>query len=357
MREDNIKKLIDFSLEVTNGCRYNCTGCTIDKDGNSWPSSEEFNKIFYLVDDLAKNDFRPMNLQIGPTDIMTSVNRDMILSSPEIKQLSKKFLKTAINCAFLDPLLENYVTLGKKLNWLLEGGLVKFVIPFEAYHIDNQSYINRIKKRIKVTLDNMPDVTHTKTYIIINYETSSIYDRENNKNITEELILKTYQSPLLEGLSAGIALPHTRTDLRLFKNSQAFYEAAMKLKQYITNARLKYGDAVDVAELLPHEGKDWDIFYKAGKLYMTPFLLEGLASFDQEFEVTKEWTFNGLYETYMDGFLNQIDWASKNPDCQGCQLVPHCAERGIHSLMKISNVSKCISPAKSLENKIFWELR
>lgn len=355
MREDNIKKLIDFSLEVTNGCRYNCTGCTVDKEGNSWPSTDEFSKISHLVDDLAKNEFRPMNLQIGPTDIMTSVNRDTILSSLEIKHLSKKFLKTAINCAFLDPLLENYVSLGKKLNWLLEGGLVKFVIPFEAYHIDNKEYINRIKKRIRITLDNMPDVVHTKTYLILNYEATSIYDRENNKNLTEELILKTHQSELLEGFDVGFNLAQTRSDLRKPENSKAFYDSVMQLKTYLTSARLKYGDAVDVYELMPHEGKDWDIFYKSGKLYMTPFLLEGLASFDEEFEVKRDWNFNGLYETYLNGFLNQIDWASSNPTCQGCQLVSHCAERGVHSLMKISNITDCISPAKNLENKIYWD--
>jgi hypothetical protein len=354
MKEDNIKKLIDFTLEVTNGCRYNCTGCTIDKEGNSWPTDDEFDRLSKLIDDLAANEFRPMNLQIGPTDIMTSINREAVLTSPRIKALSKKFLKTAINCAFLDPFNENYIKMGNQLDWLLEGGLVKFVVPFEAYHIDNEEYIDRIRKRIDLTLKHMPTVTHTKTYLLINYETSSIYDKENNSNLTEELIFKTYQSKLLDGLTADIILPHTRTDLRVEKNSNEFYNAVMKLKTYMTRAREKYGKAIDVAELLPHEGKDWDIFYKAGKLYMTPFLLEGLASFDEEFEVKQDWTFNGLYNTYMQGFLDQIEWASSNPACQGCQLVPHCAERGIHSLMKISNITECISPAKSLENKIFW---
>lgn len=354
MREDNIKKLIDFTLEVTNGCRYSCTGCSIDKEGNSWPSDDEFDKIFNLVDSLAKNEFRPMNLQIGPTDIMTSVNKDSVLTSLKIKTLAKKFLKTAINCAFLDPFNENYVKMGQQLNWLLEGGLVKFVVPFEAYHIDNKEYIDRIRKRIELTLQHMPNVTHTKTYLLINYETSSIYDKENNANLTEELILKTYQSKLLDGLTADIILPHTRTDLRQEKNSKEFYSAVMKLKDYITSARNKYGNAVDVAELLPHEGKDWDIFYKAGNLYMTPFLLEGLASFDEEYRVKTDWSFEGLYDTYTEGFLNQIEWASNNSDCQGCQLVPMCAERGIHTLMKISNITECISPAKSLEHNIIW---
>ena len=30
MNEDNVKKLIDFTLEVTNGCQFDCTGCTVD---------------------------------------------------------------------------------------------------------------------------------------------------------------------------------------------------------------------------------------------------------------------------------------------------------------------------------------
>jgi hypothetical protein len=354
MREDDINKLIDFTLEVTNGCRYSCTGCSIDKDGNSWPTDAEFDKIFKLVDDLAVNEFRPMNLQIGPTDIMTSVNRDLVLQSPEIKQLSKKFLKTAINCAFLDPFPENYVKLGQQLNWLLEGGLVKFVVPFEAYHIDNKEYVDRIRRRIDLTLQHMPSVKHTKTYLLINYETSSIYDKENNTNITEELIFKTYQSPVLDGLTADIILPHTRTDLRLEHNSREFYTAVMKLKEYVTKARNKYGQAVDVAELLPHEGKDWDIFYKAGKLYMTPFLLEGLASFDREYEVPEPWTFEALYDHHIYGYLQQLDWATDNHNCRDCQLVSECAERGIHTLMKISGIADCISPVKNLQDRIVW---
>ena len=111
----NINKMIDFTLEVTNGCQFNCTGCNVDKEGNSWPSEEDFDKIDILIDDLNLNEFPAMNLAIGPTDIMTSANRDAILSSNRIKQLSSKFVKTAINCAFLDPFDENYIRLGKQI--------------------------------------------------------------------------------------------------------------------------------------------------------------------------------------------------------------------------------------------------
>jgi len=351
----NINKLIDFTLEVTNGCQFNCTGCNVDKEGNSWPSADDFLKMEALADDLNSNGFPAMNLAIGPTDIMTSVNRDVILTSPEIKSLAKKFMKTAINCAFLDPFDDNYINMGKKLNWLLEGKMVKFVIPFEAFHIDNEAYINRIRRRRDLVLQHMPDVTHTKTYLIINYETSSIYDKENNKNITEELVLKVYESPLLKDFATDLVLSHARTDLRDPINGDKFIAAAKTLKAIMSTSREKYGHMIDIAEVKPDEGKDWDIFYKAGKLYMTPFLLEGLASFDEVFEVKGDWTFNNLYNFYSESMIDQISWAHEHGDeCKTCQFVGPCAERGIHNLMKICGTTQCISPAKNVEKHIVW---
>ena len=91
MKEDNIKKLIDFSLEITKGCQFNCTGCTIDKVYNDYPSDNEFQKIMSLLDDLKENEFKPMNLQIGPTDVMTSSNMDQVLTDIRVKKLTKKF--------------------------------------------------------------------------------------------------------------------------------------------------------------------------------------------------------------------------------------------------------------------------
>ena len=96
MKEDNIKKLIDFSLEITKGCQFNCTGCTIDKVYNDYPTDNQFQKIMSLLDDLKENEFKPMNLQIGPTDVMTSSNMDQVLTDIKVKKLTKKFLKTAI---------------------------------------------------------------------------------------------------------------------------------------------------------------------------------------------------------------------------------------------------------------------
>lgn len=350
----NINKLIDFTLEITNGCQFNCTGCNVDREGNSWPSDSDFDRIESLIDDLNLNDFPAMNLAIGPTDIMTSANRDAILSSDRIKNLCSKFVKTAINCAFLDPFDDNYIRLGKQLNWLLKDGIVKFVIPFEAYHIDNKHYIDRIRKRRDLVLKHMPDVKHTKTYLIINYDTAFVYDKENNTNITEELVLKIYDSELVEDFEVDLVLSQTRNNLRDESNANKFINAAKTLKRIKASAREKYGESINVAEMINSEGKDWDIFYKAGKLYMTPFLLEGLASFDEVFEVKEDWTFEGLYKSHNNSLIKQLNWASTAKECHNCQFAGVCSERGILNLMSIVNTNDCISPAKDVEKSVIW---
>lgn len=348
-------RLIDFNLEITKGCKYDCTGCKVDKTINSMPPEQDFDRLEKLVDELNFYNFKAMNLAIGPTDILTSDNKDIILSSQRLKLFSSKFLKTSINCAFLESNDIDYIDLGKRLNWLLNGGLVKFVVPFEAFHIDNENYLKKIKNRIDLTLANMPNVTHTKTYLIVNYETASIYDRKNNRNLTEELLFKVYNSELLKHFDVGLVLPHTRLNLRNEYVAGSFIDAVKKLKNLLVSARGTYGkDQISIAEIDPTEGTDWDIFYRDGKLYMTPFILEGLASFDEIFEIAQDWTFDNLYQYHNDSIVNQLNWADTVDDCKQCRFKLLCAERGVHKLMKITNTSECISPAKNLENEIPW---
>jgi hypothetical protein len=355
MASQNFNKLIDFTLEVTNGCQFDCTGCNVDKEGNSWPTDEEFKKLENLVDDLNLNGFPAMNLALGPTDIMTSINKETILSSVNIQRLSNKFLKTVINCAFLDPFDQNYIELGKKLNWLLKGKMVKFVIPFECYHIDNKPYIERIRRRRDLVLENMPDVLHTKTYLIINYDASEIYDKENKTNLTEELLLKIYESSLLGDFVADLLLTQTRKDLNIKTNSDKFLSSVKKLNEVLKKSKEKYGERVNIAELISEEGKDWDIIYKAGKLYMTPFLLEGLTSFDERFEVSGSWTFENLYQYYTKNIIQQLEWTKTATECSLCNFTGLCAERGIHTLMQINKTTNCISPIKALNRDIIWK--
>ena len=84
--------------------------------------------------------------------------------------------------------------------------------------------------------------------------------------VTEKLILKTHESDLLEGFDVGFNLAHSLLDLRKPENAKKLYDSVVNLKNYFVNAKRKYDDRIDVYDIMPHEGTDWDIFYKSGKL-------------------------------------------------------------------------------------------
>jgi len=349
----NNMKCIDFTLEITNGCNFNCSGCNIDKEGNSWPTEAEFKKIISLMDDFITNGFNPINLTIGPTDILTSVNREKVLCDPYIKEIASKFPKVTINCAFLDPFAENYKLLGMQLNQLLAGSTVSFAVPFEVAHISNAEYLNRIVKRGQIVLENMPDVVYNKTNLLVNYDETRIYDKINSKHLSEELILDLYNRNITRNFdSVNIVLPITRSDLRNPENSKIFLESVLNLKKVFVSARELYGDQIIISEGNTTEGTDWDIFYKAGKLYMTPFILEGIASFDNIFLIDTEWTAEAIYNYYNTQMVNQLNFSESIEDCNNCVHAALCADRGIHNLMMITNASQCISPAKELTKYI-----
>ena len=87
--------------------------------------------------------------------------------------------------------------------------------------------------------------------------TSYIYIvRTEKKNLTEELLLKTHESDLLKVL---MGKAHSRRFTKP-ENAKKLYDSVIKLKNYYVNAKKKYKDRIDVYDLMPHEGTDWDIF-------------------------------------------------------------------------------------------------
>lgn len=346
-------KCIDFTLEIANGCQFSCSGCNIDKEGNSWPTDNDFKSLMALMDDFIAHGCFMRNITIGPTDIMTSYNRDKLFASKEIKEIITKFNKVTFNLAFLNPITENYEKLAEQIDWLAEGNNVSFVIPFELAHIDNNNYLNRIAKRVSIVGDNFKKSKYYKSNLLINYDPDEVYDKDNGTNMTDSLFLKFFEKEkLIHFDSINIALSVTRRDLRDSTNSTKFLKSVLSLKSVVRKSVEKFRNIINISEGNLVEGKDWDLVYKSGRLYMTPFILEGIASFDDIFLVTEEWSMFGLYNCYNRNIVNQLNWTDNTDSCGKCNLAGICAERGVHNLMKITGITECISPAKELEKFI-----
>lgn len=352
-RVETFRRFHDLTLEVTQGCRHNCTGCQVDRENNRLPTDEEYDRLEAMVVDLKNNQVIPADFIIGPTDIMTSTNREECLENPRLKQLLSHYRKLVLNCAFLWKNKEDYLWLAKTIDWLIPGGLVKLTVPFEVSQLQNQKYIAKIRERISWVDEALTSAKISKVYCAVNFDACIVFDRENGTSLTEDLIDKTYHVKLFHDTNVDFILPHGRVGFEDLMNRQNFINSTHRLNRLLLDVMDRYqgkGTGPTANELQSHEGLGWDTVFRNGDLYLRAFLVEPFASFEEEFRVKGSWDFAGFYNHRQEQLIDQLNYAQKTDDCMTCQHLGLCAERGVHSIMKIASIDECISAIGQTDN-------
>lgn len=355
-----VNKLIDFTMEIAKGCRHNCSGCVVDKEDNSFPTEAEFDKLDKMVDDFESNNLQLLSFIIGPTDILSSENMDDVLSHPRMKSLARRFVKTTLNCAFLDPNPSIYEKLAEQVEELIPNGLLKFTIPFEIRHLDNLAYIEGIRNRIAFFESCLKTVEVTRVYAVVNFEESIANDKRRNFTLTHDMMMRSYKVDIHPMVHSDFILPHGRDSLRDVTNRDKFLSSLHHLNDLLLKTYqigVEKNDIYDIVELQLSEGEDWDLVYRNGELYIPPFIVEAFASFEPEYKVSGEWTFDSIFDQKTKGFFEAIEIAQTNGICTGCEFIAKCAERGVQKIMEITKSDRCISLAKTTPELFNWKRR
>jgi hypothetical protein len=357
MHPSKIKKKLDFTMEIANGCRHSCNGCTVDKDNNHYPTDNEFERIQNLIDDLESSDVEMLNFILGPTDILTSSNKEEILDDPRIHRIASKFLKVTLNCTFLDPDPTLYQWLAKKVETLIPYGLLKFTVPFEVRHIDNPTYIERIRGTIAYFESLLTTVKITRIYSIVNFEEAIANDYIRGFTMTQDIVRRAFSIDLHPTSHTDFLLPHGRESLRDPHNQERFLVSIHHLNNLLIEAydesRL-VDETFGIVELDVAEGEDWDLVYRNSELYLPPFVVEAFTSFEPEFAIQGPWTFNNIFQQDQEGILEAVALAASNGICRGCEFVGKCAERGMQQVIDITQSDKCISAAPHRRHVFQW---
>lgn len=354
----SLGKPIDLTLEISQGCRFSCTGCTVDRDNNDFPTEAEFDRIDALLDDLEANGCALMNLTLGPTDILVSANRAELFQHPRLQRIARRFLKTTLNCSFLYPDEAAYRWLAEQIELLIPNGLVKFTVPFEVNSVRNSGYIGKIAQRIKLVEEHLRSVGLYKVYTVINFEESIEYDRRTKTKMTKELMRRTLDVALHERPHIDFILPQGREDLGQPEIQQRLLASIMRLNELMVEIKQESvtdgGFAFDINELQSQEGEDWDLIYRNGELYLPPFVLEAFTSFDPSYRLPGEWTYRAIYEQEEARKLQQLSYALKTDRCGQCPHVMVCIERGMLDVMEKLKVTHCISAVGMLPEYFNW---
>lgn len=346
-----------LTLEISAGCVYSCTGCTIQREASTFPSDTDFQRLERLVEDMQANGVYLSDFTIGPTDILSSYNGPQILSDGRIKALAQQFSNPNINVSLLTRQDEAYRELGRKLNWLFAGGTLALSIPFEVRQINNRKYLDVLRRRIKLIEAELTQVEIEVIYPIVNFQAAITYDRVNKTSLTERLLLNALDIELHERTHMDVILPHGRRGLRNSENAQELVRSIDHLNQLYYNIMTEpeYADhSIGINELHPNEGRLWDVVYFQGNLFIIPFILDGFPVFDPEYRLKNEWSFAGIYEHANSKFLRDLKLAATVEDCRSCEFIADCAARGMIGIMDVTNTHRCLSVIRRLRHHFMW---
>lgn len=335
---ERVSQTFNLGLEVLTGCAFSCLGCTIEKNRAPFEMDEVDSKaILDLLVDLKEQDFRLLELKIGPTDITSSDNGMAVLQHPTIKEIAKMYRVITINMSMLND--TGLVELAEALDELAPGKYVNVGIPFTLKNVCNSKYMNMIKVRVAYFRSLLKRAKFTRIYATLNVE-------ENNlEQFTDEAYTRLRDFDFGDGFDKVIEFPFVKA-----RSNLRDIVTADKLKRDIKHFAAFVKTKVhthEFVQLIPGDKEGYEFTYRDGKLYSTIVLIENLTVFEDGFALSKPWSADTVIGNRMDSYNNILTKYSDHPECGDCCYFDNCARCDVQSLMEVTNSNTCLIDMKN----------
>lgn len=331
MSEMILDRGFNLTLEILQGCRYNCAGCLVDKEFSPGPFDVDGPGLLSLADEMEKHGYVLREFTVGPVDVIASRASIEILDQPLIKGLVERYQGMVLPLALIDD--TGLKELCEKVNVLLKGKRIKIATPFPIKSVYNEKHISLLRSRVKFIIDHIPDVKFDLLYLTVNMTDDS----------SERIDVETDQD--IHALDFGVrklveyVFPHARKGFDDLLNRQAFLRAFKSFCGVIKKNGSRY--------LIKPLDDSLELSYRAGKLYYTPTLIEKFPIFTDEFVVPSPWTresVEALEENlYVNELINRVD----HPTCGDCSHLNRCARGDVHSIMSHLQYDECLVNMKN----------
>lgn len=345
MSVDNEMALV---FEVSKGCQLSCAGCKVNKESSGIPDDSVLMDLLGLLYDLQSKGVEFAEIEFGPTDMMTAVNRDEVFSHPLISSIAQLFKTTVINAAFIHPKKEEYERLAKQVN-SMSGKPVGLVTPIEINHVFNDKYISKISDNIKYFQDQLD---HGFTELIFNI----IYDRNvinsmGKRFSYEELFARARDISIVDNTAIDFAFHHGRENLQSPFIRQELFESITALnKNYIADlAQRQEIEKRHIPSHLLFDKEIKEIVFIDSALYVRPILSERILLLDDSLRISGDWTAENVLKNFEERVQNNEQLAQVINDCKGCSYVKRCSNRFVQQLMKVLDTDKCVTLLKDCD--------
>lgn len=328
-------RAFNLTLEILQGCKFQCVGCMVDKDFDPGPFNKDRRALLDMVDDMKASGYRLREFTIGPVDVIASKAGVEILDHPLIFQLAQRYDSMVLPLALLtDDGLEE---LCEKVNFLMKGKSFTIATPFPLKSTYNAKHQELINRRVQYVIDHLPDVKFELLYLTVNMTGDSIdqFSVETNQAIHE---LDFGVKRLVE-----YVFPHVRKGFDDLMNRSAFLRAFGHFCDVIHACK----DTEFTRYLIKPLADSLEATYRSGKLYYTPTLIEKFPIFHHDFVVPKPWTNIAIEQFEEDQYMEQLVNNSNSQPCGDCMHLDRCARGDVQAIMAHLCSTDCLVDMKN----------
>ena len=324
-------RLCDFnlSLEVLEGCGYNCSDCAVDKtfepQGSVHPDAEQ---LLGMVSQLKDMGFRPFEFTLGPTDIASSSNGLALLQSPLVKGLAEHFGSMVISLSLLSD--RGLKELAEAIDAVMGGKRLRVITPVTVKNTKNVKYIQKLQERLALLKGYLKETDLYASYLTINMF----------KDNVEQFDADYHRTAM--GISLGprttveYSFAHSRGGFENLLRQEQFKRDLYKFTQIIAD-----NDEGFSGQLLHDPFDGIELGYRDGKLYYIPVVMEKFPIFDQFFEIPKPWSAETVIGFKEEQYHTNLVTFTSHPTCADCCHVSTCTHGDLHTTMRYLKIDHC----------------
>lgn len=337
------EKAAALIFEVTHGCQYSCTGCTVNKQSSNLPDEEGFNTLIAFLDNLEINSISLAELELGPTDLMSSLNRDEVLSHPSFSVMAKRFQLLTFVVGLILPHEQEYIHLARQINAVSDKVDIGIVTPIELTHVFNEKYLRTIEKNVQVLIEHL-DAPLVEVILQVQF------DARFNQRVVggipyDKLVDQIHSLNLPVRTKVNFTLPHGRSKLETELVSKNFLDSIKILNAFYLRDMKRRGALLErrhVPYQLMNPRHSGEVLWHNGELYIRPVINERFTVISESRRFPKPWTYENFEIVSLEMTNRSLEKGLKLDDCASCDHLMTCANRGIHEVMDITGSDKCI---------------
>lgn len=348
------KDTFTLALELLYGCGHSCSGCLANKGNKRIPTDSEFD-FLYELSSFVKNKYRMHEIELAPTDFMTSINIKEVCENKKLIKLFELYDNVELNTTLLYPKREQYQLMAEYINNLKDNGGLGLIVPFEIKHIRNNKYLDTFRKHIDwLTQSIGREIKEFEISLTVGFDSILAFNYQRNTEKLFELYDDFMRLDLHPDASFHFNISNTRDFLKdnnqikevkkVLQTLNKLYKKDLELNpEGLRKDHETYrGHINPLLKLFSYSGSE--IFWSDGKLYHVPAVYKNLEIESDDF------LFKGPINEYFDEVdemsFKSISIASEIEDCVTCPHILTCGQKHTHILMNSMGINKCIYSEK-----------